>query len=141
MKYTPKDILDYVYEKKLDTDFLLAIAAHVQNFSIGELTDKKIEKRGGDYYLISNAYQLDIKLTDDEVLTAAINGLYISAFVSRKDDNYRVHFLVHQYPESMKQKFEEQITKDVIDYMIYGTIITLRLDTPEKVKEYVGVES
>lgn len=140
MKYTPKDILDCVYEKKLDTDFLLAIAAHVQNFSIGELTDKKIEKRGGDYYLVSNAYQLDIKLTDDEVLTAAINGLYISAFVSRKDDNYRVHFFVHQYPESMKAKFEEQITKDVIDYMIYGTIIALRLDTPEKVEEYVGVE-
>ncbi len=140
MKYTPKDILDYVYEKKLDTDFLLAIAAHVQNFSIGELTDKKIEKRGVDYYLVSNAYQLDIKLTDDEVLTAAINGLYISAFVSRKDDNYRVHFLVHQYPESMKAKFEEQITKDVIDYMIYGTILALRLDTPEKVKAYVGAE-
>ena len=138
MQYTPKDILNYVYEKKLDTDFLLAIAAHMDNFSIGEITDKQIKKRGEDFYLTSKAYQLDVKLTDDEVLTAAINGLYISAFISRKDDNYRVHFLVHQYPESMKEKFEEAITKDLIDYMIYGTIMALRLDTPEKIQAYLN---
>lgn len=138
MQYTPKDILNYVYEKKLDTDFLLAIAAHMDNFSIGEITDKQIKKRGEDFYLTSKAYQLDVKLTDDEVLTAAINGLYISAFISRKDDNYRVHFLVHQYLESMKEKFEEAITKDVIDYMIYGTIMALRLDTPEKIQAYLN---
>lgn len=138
MQYTPKDILNYVYEKKLDTDFLLAIAAHMDNFSIGEITDKQIKKRGEDFYLTSKAYQLDVKLTDDEVLTAAVNGLYISAFISRKDDNYRVHFLVHQYPESMKEKFEEAITKDVIDYMIYGTIMALRLDTPEKIQAYLN---
>lgn len=138
MQYSPKDILNYVYEKKLDTDFLLAIAAHMDNFSIGEITDKQIKKRGEDFYLTSKAYQLDVKLTDDEVLTAAINGLYISAFISRKDDNYRVHFLVHQYPESMKEKFEEAITKDVIDYMIYGTIMALRLDTPEKIQAYLN---
>lgn len=138
MQYSPKDILNYVYEKKLDTDFLLAIAVHMDNFSIGEITDKQIKKRGEDFYLTSKAYQLDVKLTDDEVLTAAINGLYISAFISRKDDNYRVHFLVHQYPESMKEKFEEAITKDVIDYMIYGTIMALRLDTPEKIQAYLN---
>lgn len=139
MQYTPKDILNYVYEKKLDTDFLLAIAAHMDNFSIGEITDKQIKKRGEDFYLTSKAYQLDVKLTDDEVLTAAINGLYISAFISRKDDNYRVHFLVHQYPDQMKARFEEEITKDVVDYMIYGTIMALRLDTPEKVNAYLGI--
>lgn len=111
MQYTPKDILNYVYEKKLDTDFLLAIAAHTDNFSIGEITDKQIKKRGEDFYLTSKAYQLDVKLTDDEVLTAAMNGLYISAFISRKEESYQVHFLVHQYPESMKEKFEEAITK------------------------------
>lgn len=138
MQYSPKDILNYVYEKKLDTDFLLAIAVHMDNFSIGEITDKQIKKHGEDFYLTSKAYQLDVKLTDDEVLTAAINGLYISAFISRKDDNYRVHFLVHQYPESMKEKFEEAITKDVIDYMIYGTIMALRLDTPEKIQAYLN---
>ena len=113
MQYTPGDILNYVYEKELDTQFLLATANHVQDFSIGEITDKKIEKRGEDFYLISRSYHLDIKITDDEVLTAAINGLYISAFISRKDDNYRVHFLVHQYPDQMKARFEEKLRVEI----------------------------
>ena len=29
MQYTPRDILNYVYEKELDTQFLLATANHV----------------------------------------------------------------------------------------------------------------
>ena len=137
MSYTPRDILAYVYEKHLEDEFLLALASHVENFSIGEITDKKIEKRGEDYFLVSKAYSLDIKLTDDEILTAAMNGLYISAFISRKEDNYKLHFLVHKYPKSMKSRFEEEITKEVIDYMIQGTILALRLDTPEKIERYV----
>lgn len=137
MSYTPRDILAYVYEKHLEDEFLLALASHVENFSIGEITDKRIEKRGEDYFLVSKAYALDIKLTDDEILTAAMNGLYISAFISRKEENYKIHFLVHKYPQSMKSRFEEEITKEVIDYMIQGTILALRLDTPEKIERYV----
>ena len=137
MSYTPRDILEYVYEKHLEDEFLLALASHVENFSIGEITDKRIEKRGEDYFLVSKAYALDIKLTDDEILTAAMNGLYISAFISRKEENYKLHFLVHKYPQSMKSRFEEEITKEVIDYMIQGTILALRLDTPEKIERYV----
>ena len=137
MGYTPRDILAYVYEKHLEDEFLLALASHVENFSIGEITDKKIEKRGEDYFLVSKAYALDIKLTDDEILTAAMNGLYISAFISRKEDNYKLHFLVHKYPQSMKSRFEEEITKEVIDYMIQGTILALRLDTPDKIHSYL----
>lgn len=137
MSYTPRDILAYVYEKHLEDEFLLALASHVENFSIGEITDKKIEKRGEDYFLVSKAYALDIKLTDDEILTAAMNGLYISAFISRKEENYKLHFLVHKYPESMKSRFEEEITKEVIAYMIQGTILALRLDTPDKIHSYL----
>ena len=137
MSYTPRDILAYVYEKHLEDEFLLALASHVENFSIGEITDKRIEKRGEDYFLVSKAYALDIKLTDDEILTAAMNGLYISAFISRKEENYKIHFLVHKYPQSMKSRFEEEITKEVIDYMIQGTILALRLDTPDKSHSYL----
>ena len=137
MSYTPRDILAYVYEKHLEDEFLLALASHVENFSIGEITDKRIEKRGEYYFLVSKAYALDIKLTDDEILTAAMNGLYISAFISRKEDNYKLHFLVHKYPKSMKSRFEEEITKEVIDYMIQGTILALRLDTPDKIHSYL----
>ena len=46
---------------------------------------------------------------------------------------------MHQYPDQMKARFEEEITKDVVDYMIYGTIMALRLDTPEKVNAYLGI--
>lgn len=137
MSYTPRDILEYVYEKHLEDEFLLALASHVENFSIGEITDKKIEKRGEDYFLVSKAYALDIKLTDDEILTAVMNGIYISAFISRKEDNYKLHFLVHKYPQSMKSRFEEEITKEVIDYMIQGTILALRLDTLDKIHSYL----
>lgn len=138
MNYTPKDILQYVYDNKLDADFILSLTNHVQNFSIGEITDKQIIKRGEEYYFVSKSYSLDIKITDDEILTAAMNGLYISAFISRKENKYNIHFLVHQYPEKMKSQFENQITQEVIHYMIQGTIIALRLDTPAKVKEYIG---
>ena len=137
MSYTPRDILAYVYENHLEDEFLLALASHVENFSIGEITDKRIEKRGEYYFLVSKAYAIDIKLTDDEILTAAMNGLYISAFISRKEDNYKLHFLVHKYPQSMKSRFEEEITKEVIDYMIQGTILALRLDTPDKIHSYL----
>ena len=138
MSYTPTDILNYIYENHMDTAFLLALTRHVQNFSIGEITDKKIEKRGDNYFLVSKAYALDIQLTDDEILTAVMNGLYLSAFISRKEDQYRFHFLVHRYPESMKARFEDEITQEVIDYMMRGTILALRLDTPEKVQSYIG---
>ena len=74
MQYTPSDILNYVYEKELDTQFLLAMANHVQDFSIGEITDKKIEKRGEDFYLISGAYHLDIKITDDCISVHLFQG-------------------------------------------------------------------
>ena len=137
MSYTPRDILNYIYDNNLDSDFIFALANHVQNFSIGEITDKQIVKREDKYYLVSKSYSLDIKITDDEILTAVMNDLYISAFISRKEDKYNIHFLVHQYPKSMKSKFEEEITKDVINYMIQGTIITLRLDSPEKINEYI----
>ena len=73
MRYTPGEILNYVHEKELDTEFLIALSNYVQNFSIGEITDKKIEKRGEDFYLVSKAYDLDIRLTDDEILTAFIS--------------------------------------------------------------------
>ena len=137
MGYTPRDMLEYVYENHLDGEFLLALASHVENFSIGEITEKKKKKRGEDYFLVSKAYALDIKLTDDEILTAAMNGLYISAFILRKEDNYKLHFLVHKYPQSMKSRFEEEITKEVVDYMIQGTILALKLDTPDKIHSYL----
>lgn len=38
----------------------------------------------------------------------------------------------------MKSQFDEEILKEVLRYMIMMTIVRLRLDTPEKVEEYLG---
>ena len=83
-------------------------------------------------------YISPIQITDDDILTAIMNGLYVSAFISRQGDAYNVHFLVHAYPENMKSQFDEEILKEVLRYMIMMTIVRLRLDTPEKVEEYLG---
>ena len=64
MNYTPKDILQYVYDNELDADFILSLTNHVQNFSIGEITDKQIIKRGEEYYFVSKSYSLDIKIDE-----------------------------------------------------------------------------
>lgn len=88
MAYTPNDIYDYIIENDRESEFLQAITLHKQNFSIGEITDRR--------------------------------------------------FLVHAYPENMKSQFDEEILKEVLRYMIMMTIVRLRLDTPEKVEEYLG---
>ena len=123
MAYTPNDIYDYIIENDRESEFLQAITLHKQNFSIGEITEM---------------YKINIQITDDDIITAVMNGLYVSAFISRQGDAYNVHFLVHAYPENMKSQFDDEILKEVLRYMIMMTIVRLRLDTPEKVEEYLG---
>lgn len=135
--YKPMDIVNYIYENELEMDVLMALMANKKNFSIGEITDKRIEKRNDNYYLVSKSYSLDMQITDDDVLTAAMNGLYISAFVSRKDNDFSLHYLVHHYPEHMKPQFEEEIAEEVIDYILRGTVVALKLDSPKKVQAYL----
>ena len=38
----------------------------------------------------------------------------------------------------MKSQFENETLKEVLRYMIMMTIVRLRLDTPDKVEEYLG---
>lgn len=137
MGYTPKEIVNYVFESGLEADFLTSLALHKGNYSIGEVADKRFKEKDGKWKFIANSYNINVELEDDEVITAAHNGLYISAFVSRYNDSFNLHFLVHQYPDSMKEKFEEAILKDVVRYMITKTVLALRLDTPDKVQTYI----
>jgi len=134
----PKDILNYVLENEKEFAFLNSLSLHKMNFSIGEITDAVFKIREDKCKLFSKTYDLKLDITDDEIYTAVRNGLYVSAFISRFEERYQVHFLVHQYPTSMKSKFEEEITKDVVKYMIFNTIIALKLDTYEKVDRYMN---
>lgn len=134
---TPNDILNYIYENKKEMDFMAALMLHKQNFSIAELTDANLEKEGNDFLLKSKQYQINVKIEDDEIQTAIMNQMYVSTFISRFNDSYQIHFLVHKYPKSMKQQFDEQILEEVLRYMILKTVIALRLDSFEKVDEYL----
>ena len=127
MAYTPNDIYDYIIENDRESEFLQAITLHKQNFSIGEITDRRfLVKEDKTVKFISKMYKINIQITDDDIITAVMN------------DAYNVHFLVHAYPENMKSQFDEEILKEVLRYMIMMTIVRLRLDTPEKVEEYLG---
>lgn len=139
MGYTPKGIVDYIIENGLEADVLAQMQIHKGGYSIGEIADKKFLLRDSGCKFMSKSYEINIKIEDEDIITAVHNGLYISAFISRKDESYNVHFLVHQYPESMKTRFEDEIATEVIRYMLLHTVVALRLDTPQKVRDYGNV--
>ena len=136
---TPKDILNYIINSKKEFDFLAEVTSYRNNFSIAEITDKNLYiDNEGKCRFEAPSYKISMEINDDEIVTSTFNKLYVSAFISRYEDKYNVHFLVHQYPEGMKTKFEEEITKKVIQYMILNTIVTLKLDTFKKVDNYIN---
>lgn len=138
MAYTPDEIYRYIKDSDKETVFLQSIMRMKQNFSIAEITDKRFRiTEDKEIKFSSPIYKIKADITDDDIKTAVLNGIYVSAFISRYNDDYNVHFLVHRYPETMKSKFEEAILSEVIQYMIMMTIIRLRLDTPKKVDEYL----
>ena len=137
MGYTPNQIVDYIIDNGLEADFLANMQLHKRDFSIGEIADKKFILRDGQCFFKSKMYSINTEIADEDIITAVHNELYISAFISRKSDSYNVHFLVHQYPKRMKEQFENDITMEVIRYMIMSTVLALRLDTIEKVKDYI----
>ncbi|MEE1305029.1 MAG: hypothetical protein U0K68_07780 [Agathobacter sp.] len=137
MKYSPNQMLEHIKEKELVFDFINSLACHVKNYTIAEITDSKFEKEEEGYFYKSKNYGIDIPVTDDEILTAVINGIYVSVFLSRHDNDYRVHFLVHKYPKSMKSRFEEEIAREVIEYMIVEAVIELNIDTLGKLRSYL----
>ncbi|MGN0161485.1 MAG: hypothetical protein ACI4AQ_08875 [Lachnospiraceae bacterium] len=137
MGYTPGDIVKYIIENEMEANFMVSLANHVRGYSIGEIADKEFIECNGKYRFRSKAYEVDVEITDEDIIVALMNKLYVSALISRKENRFELHFLVSPYPESMKGRFEEEILKQVIQYMILKTVIALRLDTPQKVEEYV----
>lgn len=134
---SPREMLNYVIDNGYESDFLTAIQLHKENYSIGEIADKNFRVNDSKCRFISKSYNINLLIEDEDIILAAKNEQYISAFVSRKDDLYQVHFLVHKYLAKDKPDFEEEIAREVIDYMIIKTIIALRLDSEYKIDKYI----
>ena len=131
---TPKECYDYIVKNEMETAIIGAMMQQTDNYSIAEIADARFHNREGKISFTSAGYKINIEVTE------VLNGLYVSAFLSRKDDNYRVHFLVSGYPAEMKARFEEEITKEVVRYMIMSVIMACRLDSEKKLKIYIGNE-
>jgi len=137
--YKPIDILDYVLDNNKDADFILAMSMHKMGYSIGEMADVKFKFKNEKLHIISKVFKLDREVTDPDIIFAVMGGQYVSAFISRFDDKYEIHFLMHDCMASEKADHEEEIAERVVQYMILKTIKQLRLDTPEKVDKYMSV--
>jgi len=135
---TPKDIYDHVVSAGKEADFLTAIAMHRRNYSIAELPDAVFDPAEGALRLRSKLYKLDIPIEDSDIAGAAEKGQYISAFLCRHEEQYQLHFLVHPWAASEKAAHEEELTRNVVQFMILRAIITLRLTTWRKVDEYLA---
>lgn len=138
MKLTPVDILNYVINNDLEYMFMNALAYHKQGYSIGEITDRKYIIKDEICRIKSESYSINVPITDDEICAALRCGMYVSAFICRYNDNYQLHFFVHKNLASEKSEYDEDITKEVVQYMIIRTIIALKLDSYEKINEYIG---
>lgn len=138
MATTPRDMLNYVLDNELDYKFLSNMTLHKMDYSIAEIVDSRFTNILEVIRLTSPTYKLNLEIKDDDIITAVKNGLYVSSFISRHADDYQVHFLVHSFPAEMKPKFEDEIARDVVNYMILKTIIALRLDSEAKIDSYVG---
>lgn len=135
---TPQDIYQYVVKSGKEPDFLSAILLQKENYSIAEIPDAVISVTDGCCRLQSRQYRLDLPVSDPEIAAAAVNRLYITAFLSRHGEEYQVHFLVHRYPADRKAEFEEAIAQEVVRYLILKTIVALRLNTWKKVDAYLA---
>lgn len=136
---TPVEMLEYVMQNNKESEFMVASFRHMSDYTIAEIADRKyVRKADGSYRLFSKAYGINVPIEDDDVLTGLINGLYVSTFISKKKNERQIHFLVHQYPERMKERFDENITKEVVQYMIIKNIIAFRLDTMCKIDDFIG---
>ena len=135
---TPADCYKYIIDNDIEMPVLGAMMNHAKDYSIAEIADGRFHNRDGVVSFSSPGYKVNIAVTDDEIVTAVLNGLYVSAFISRHADKYQIHFLVSGYPIDMKCRYEEEIVKGLVRYMIMSTIVACRLDSEKKVREYIA---
>ena len=141
MNYSPKDILKYVIDNEKEADFLVANAMHKRGYSIGEITDARFVCHEEGYYLRSKSYDINLLIEDEDIAGALKKDMLVSAFICRKDNSYQVRFLVHRFSkeEASSEANADEIARTVVQFMIIRTVIALRLDSPQKIDEYISV--
>lgn len=132
------ELVDYIFDNGLEMDFYSQVMLHKGGYSIMEIADAKFVRFGSEVQFNSESFKVKLAVTDDDIVTAVCNRLYISCFIARMGEEYQVSFLVHRYPISMKERFAEQIAVEVMRYMISNAIVSLKLDTLDKIKAYIG---
>ena len=135
--YTPIDILDYVIDNEKEADFMMALSLHKYGYSIAEIADASLVWKKDTLCIESEMYKLEQSVNDFDIMVASKSGKYISSFISRFNDIYQLHFLVHECLMDEKASNEDEIAMRVVQYMILKTIKQLRLDSIDKVEKYI----
>lgn len=135
---TPSEMLKLVLDTNREYAFLTSMMRHTGGYSIGEIADGHFKNRDGKVTFYSKSYDLHMKMEEhDEITGAILAGRYVSAFISRFNDNRQIHFLVHDCLAEQKSTCEELIARKSVQYMILRTIVSLRLDTRKKLENYM----
>ncbi len=135
---TPSDMLQIVLDSGREYVFLSAMMRHTGDYSIGEIADGHFKNRDGRVSFYSTAYDIHTRMDADDEITGAVQaGRHVSAFISRHHEKKQLHFIVHDCLEAEKASHEDEIARKCVQYMIFQTILTLRLDTRKKLENYM----
>ena len=100
-------------------------------FAIGVVVDivsKGSSYIGGFYIILAGMFIFQCIISMDASTLIQSSGY---------NDDYQMHFLVHECMTEEKPHHEEEIAERVVQYMILKTIKQLRLDSPEKVDGFL----
>lgn len=140
MRYSVEEMCQYMKDEELVIPVLHANRVCKNRYSIMEIFDAKFQREGDKVRLISKDLDLYELMEDDNIITAVINEIYLTAFVERNQDAYFVHVLVSKYPRCLKKRYEKEIFDEVIDYMLQQIIKSQNLTTKGRLMKYIEDE-
>ena len=81
---TPADCYKYIIDNDIEMPVLGAMMNHAKDYSIAEIADGRFHNRDGVVSFSSPGYKVNIAVTDDEIVTAVLNGLYAVSYTHLK---------------------------------------------------------
>lgn len=140
MRYSVEEMCQYMKDEELVIPVLHANRVCKNRYSIMEIFDAEFQREGDKVRLISKDLDLYELMEDDNIITAVINEIYLTAFVERNQDAYFVHVLVSKYPRCLKKRYEKEIFDEMIDYMLQQIIKSQNLTTKGRLMKYIEDE-